>query len=97
MERVFTIEQSEVNVTGGRYTGSSPYSVAAKAARAIFKESSSKKKDIRFSLKEITRDSPGKVFKYIGIKQSLDKPIIVKRGDTAIEISHKYHVKSCRV
>lgn len=96
-DRSFTISHSEVGISGGRYVGKTPYAVAAKAARAIFKEYDSKKKpEIRFELKETTRDSKGKVFKYIGVKESLETPIVVKRGDSQITINHKYHVKSCR-
>ena len=98
VERTFTIVKSEVDVTGGKFVGKSPYNVAAKAARSIFKEAGkTRKREIRFSIQEVTRDSTGKVFNYIGVKESFDTPLIVKRGDTEVEIKHKYHVKSCRV
>lgn len=93
MDRSFTVSKSEVNVTGGSYKGKSPYNAAAKAARAIFKESGTKKKEIRFTLED---ESSGKTFNYIGVKESLDTPLVIKRGDSKIKIAHKYHIKSCR-
>lgn len=93
MDRVFTVSKSEVNVSGGTYKGKSPYNAAAKAARAIFKESNTKKKEIRFTLED---KASGKSFSYIGVKESFDTPIVIKRGDSQITIAHKYHIKSCR-
>lgn len=97
MDRTFTIVDSEVDVTGGKYVGKSPYSVASKAARAIFKQVKKGKTEVRFTLKETTPDSAGKLFRYVGVKTALEKPLVVKRGDSEIEIYHMYHVKSCRM
>lgn len=98
MSRSFTIEKSDVGETGGRFMGSEPYRVAAKVARSLFDSAGSKKKhhEIRFTIRETTADSPKKSYTYIGIKKSLHKPIIVKRGDVEIKIRHTYHVKSCQ-
>ena len=93
MDRIFTVSKSEVNVTGGEYKGKSPYRAAAKAARMIFKESATKKKEVRFTLED---KESGKTFNYIGVKESFDKPLVIKRGDSQISIAHKYHIKSCR-
>jgi Non-histone chromosomal protein MC1 len=96
-ERTFTIESSETNVTGGRFSGKSPYVVALKAARKLFRESSSAatKKQIRFQLRETTRGSPHAVYTYIGEKTLLPEPKVVVRGDTEITITHTYNVKAC--
>lgn len=93
MDRTFTVSKSEVNVTGGAYKGKSPYNAAAKAARAIFKESGTKKKEIRFTIED---KESGKAFNYIGVKEAFDQPLVIKRGDSEIKIAHKYHIKSCR-
>lgn len=98
--RNFTIEKSEIGVTGGLYTGKEPYRVASKAARALFKQleadkKKGKKKEIRFTLRETTADSNKKMYHYIGMKKALSQPLIVKRGDSEIKINHTYHVKSC--
>jgi len=96
-ERSFTVEYSDIGVTGGRYVGSSPYSVAAKAARALFKEHGGKKTMIRFKLRETTQGSNGTIRAYIGNKIKLPEPRIVVRGDSKITIEHVYRIKSCRV
>lgn len=97
MERSFTVKTSDVGVTGGRYVGKAPYNAAAKVARALFKSSKKGgKSTIRFTITETTRGSVGKEFTYIGMKQTLDEPLIVKRGDSEIKITHKYHVRSCK-
>jgi hypothetical protein len=98
MSRSFTVEKSEIGVTGGRYIGTEPYRVARKVARAMFDAATSakkKKKEIRFTLRETTEGSKKKVYHYIGMKKSLDKPVVVKRGNTDVTIRHIYHVKSC--
>lgn len=98
MSRSFTIEKSDIGETGGRFMGNEPYQVASKVARSLFKSASEHKKkktEIRFTIRETTEGSAKKLFTYIGMKKSLHKPIIVKRGDTEIKIRHTYHVKSC--
>lgn len=94
--RSFTIASSEIGVEGGRYMGSSPYTAAAKAARALYKEKKAGKKTaIRFTVRETTRGEDGKTFEYIGMKEQLDQPKEIKRGDTTITVTHVYRVKSC--
>lgn len=97
MDRFFTVETSEINVTGGRYKAKSPYNAAVKAARMLFKEQTGKKTKIRFVLRETTREGQGKTFEYIGIKQALAQPKVVVRGDSQITITHSYSVKSCKM
>lgn len=98
MSRSFTIHKSDIGETGGRFIGNAPYQVAAKVARSLFKHASEHKKkvhEMRFTIRETTEGSDKKMFTYIGLKKSLHKPIIVKRGDVEIKIHHTYHVKSC--
>lgn len=94
-ERFFTVEKSEIDKTGGRYSSSGPYNAAAKAARALFKEAPAKKSEIRFTLRETTQGSQGKSYTYIGVKTKLAHPKVIVRGDKEIKIKHEYSVKSC--
>lgn len=97
MDRSFTVESSDVGITGGRYMAKSPYNAAAKAARILFREQTGKKNKIRFHLRETTRESAGKTFEYIGVKSTLPNPKVIVRGDAEITIKHSYSVKSCKL
>ncbi len=95
-KRNFTIFSSEVKLPKdfeGRYEGSNPWTAAKKAARKIYEKTGTKKKEIRFTLRELGTD---KTYKYIGIKQKLDQPVVVKIKGSEITYNHKYHIKSCR-
>ena len=95
MKRTFTISKVDIknaDATGGRYEGKAPYGVAKKVCRAMFKIAP-KKKQIRFTIKETTRNSENKEFTYIGKKHKLDEPKIFKRGDTEIKVTHEYIIK----
>lgn len=95
--RSFTIDASEIGVSGGRYVSASPYQAAAKATRALYKEKkAAKKSSLRFTLRETTRAGEGGLYTYIGSKEKLDEPRIVERGDVKLTISHIYKVKSCK-
>lgn len=101
MSRSFTVDKSEIGVTGGRYMGTEPYRVAKKVARILLSSmpvtGKKAKKEIRFTLRETTEGSAKKLYHYIGMKKSLDTPLVVKRGDRDITIRNTYHVKSCSV
>jgi|Laugresbdmm110sn_1035088.scaffolds.fasta_scaffold01302_7 hypothetical protein len=91
-ERSFTVEKSDLGPKGGRYISASPYSAAAKAARIIMREKKASK--VKFTLRETTRNGKAKSYVYVGTKEKLTKPKIIKRGDTEIKITHAYKVKS---
>lgn len=97
MDRFFTVEASEVGITGGRYKAKSPYNAAAKAARILFREQKGTKTKIRFTIRETTREGTGKTYEYIGVKSALSQPKVVVRGDSQITITHSYSVKSCKM
>lgn len=106
MERSFTIDSSEIGITGGRYIGKSPYTAAAKASRVLFREQKGKKTKIRFTLRETTRESTGKVFEYIGVKNTLASPLVLKdknknpildKDGNPVMLKHTYSVKSCKL
>ncbi len=94
-ERFFTVEKSDIKKDGGRFSSSTPYNAAAKAARSLFRQYKGAKTEIRFTLRETTQGSANKTYTYIGIKTVLNKPKVIVRGDKEILIEHEYSVKSC--
>lgn len=98
-KRSFTVDNCEVKISGStRFLSKTPSSAAAKAARRIFKEvSNPKKEEVRFTLRETTQGSTGKLYRYIGIKKKLEQPKVVSIAGTNVTYTHTYHVKSCRL
>ncbi len=99
-DRSFTVEKSEVKTASEspRYVSKTPGAAAAKAARRIFAEiKDAKKTEVRFSIRETTQDSAKKEYKYIGIRQKLDKPKVLAIAGKDISITHEFKVKSCRI
>ena len=98
-KRSFTIDNCEAKISGQtRFISKTPSAAAAKAARRIFKEVTNPKKDeIRFTLRETTQGSAGKLYRYIGIKRKLAEPKVVSIAGTNVTYTHTYHVKSCRL
>lgn len=92
-ERTFTIEESEVKVTGGRFKAATPAAAAKKAARKQFREAHHGcKRVVSFKLRETTRGSDGAIFAYKGKKVKLDKPVTIKHGDVEITYDYTYSV-----
>jgi hypothetical protein len=99
-KRSFTIDQSEVKLgedSSSRYIARTPLAAAAKAARRIFANVTGKKQEVRFTLRETTQDSKGKLYKYIALKQKLDKPKVVNLNGNEVTYNHTYKVKSCKI
>jgi hypothetical protein len=78
------------DIVGGRFTGKVPSVVAKKVARKLLQDS---KTTVYFSIRETTKDSAKKTFNYVGTKQTISPPKIVKRGDVEIRITKEYIVK----
>lgn len=95
-ERSFTVEKSDLGAkaVGGRYMSQSAYAAASKAARILMRDHKASK--VKFTLRETTRGGKGKEYTYVGTKEKLSKPKIIKRGSTEIKISHIYKVKSVK-
>ena len=84
----------------GRYCGKKPKQAANKAFSSIIKDLKKNDKkegsvnvDINFSIKECTRNSKHKEYKYIGKRESLETPVKVeiKNSDgTVKEIEYKF-------
>jgi hypothetical protein len=94
--RSFTVIKCSVKcdaAEGGRYKGKIPSQAARKAGRALLK--SSKKRQLKFTLRETTQGSAHKEFTYTATKVKLDKPQTIKRGDSSITVTHQYLVRAC--
>lgn len=94
--RSFTVTKCNVkcdNSEGGRYMGKIPSQAARKAGRALLK--SSKKKQLKFTIRETTQGSNQKEFTYTATKVKLDKPQVIVRGDSKITVTHEYLVRAC--
>jgi len=99
-DRSFTVEKSEVKTASEspRYVSKTPSGAAAKAARRIFAEiKDTKKTEVRFTIRETTLGSANKEYRYIGIRQKLEKPKVVAIAGKEISITHEFKVKSCRI
>lgn len=99
-DRSFTIIKCEVEIPSDnpRYVSKTPGSAAAKAARRIFASIKNKTKhEVRFTLKETTQGSSGKLFRYIGLKEKLSEPKVTVIAGKEIVRTHVFKVKSCRL
>jgi hypothetical protein len=81
MSRTFTIANSCVDSSGGRYKSATPASAAKKAASKLFKKAKAiaKYKNIRritFSIRETTVGSDKNVYDYKANRVKLDKPVV---------------------
>lgn len=91
------------NEVQGRYCGKKPKQAANKAFSSIIKdykktggENGGVNLDINFSIRECTRNSKHKEYKYIGKRQVLENPVKVKIAnvDGSIkQIEYKFHNK----
>lgn len=94
MERTFTIEKTPVKEgDGGRYTGKTPSQAAKKAGRALLKLTT--KRQVKFTLREMTQGSKKKEYNYTATKLKLDEPKVIQRGDSQITIQYEYLIKAC--
>ena len=90
--RNFTVEFCELLNMGGVFKGRNPGQAAKKAARKLFKISP-KKKQIQFTLREMTQGSEKKEYRYVATKQLLDTPKVIQRGPVSITVTTEYIVK----
>ena len=101
-KRRFTIKSTEAKLPqgySGHFESNSPWAAARKATRAIYRESKTTKKEIRFVLRETTQGSAHKEYHYIGVKRKLEKPVdtgrVNAKGEPIIA-KFEYHAKACR-
>jgi len=93
--RNFTVEMCSVESLGGIYKGKTPGQAARKAARKLFKISPARK-SIEFTLREQTRGSEGKEYKYMAVQSVLAEPKVIRRGDVDITVTKEYIVKAVK-
>jgi hypothetical protein len=80
---------------GGTYLSSAPMNAAKKAARQLFAKAHRAQK-ITFVLRETTRGSAKKTYKYVATKTKLSPPKKVTRGGVTIVLKHEYEVKAAK-
>lgn len=94
-----SIPEDDLSAKGGRYTGKTPMQAAKKIFTRICRlaAKSSESEDTEFgyifSIQETTMSSHKKVFTYQGVRQRLDEPQEISKGDTKYYISFKSTVK----
>lgn len=96
-KRSFTIDHAEVPTTdfsNSRFESREPRGAAMKAARRLF-DIFPKKKEIKFTIRETTQGSAGRKYTYYGLREKLEKPVVLQLGDREVTYEHKYKVRSC--
>ena len=93
--RSFTVMSSTAKgASGGTYLSTAPLNAAKKAARQLFAKSATRTNKIKFVLRETTRGSKKKTYKYVATKKKLSPPKTVMRGNVKIVLKHEYEVKA---
>ena len=78
-KRTFTVESSSTGVKSGRYVSESPLDAAKKAATQLFRKAGGENSStVKMTLRETTRGSDKKTWKYVATRVKKDKPISVK-------------------
>jgi len=92
------IDPSKLTKGGGRYTGKNPMQAGKKAFTKIYRASgvSDKKLSYVFSIQEVTSGGGSKVFTYIGVREKLQNPKTVSRGDSSYAVNYTSTVKAYR-
>ncbi len=89
------VDPASLSSGGGRYTGNNPMQAAKKAftriSRAACKDGEC---TYIFSIQETTQGSAKKIFQYRGVREELDEPTMIKKGDTEYPIKFKSAVRS---
>ena len=97
MTNTYTVYKSLMG-TGGVYKSSSPMSAAKKAASRLFKKMddsrSSGLKVIHFAMRETTRGSAKKVFKYVAKRVELANPVVLNIKGKEVVYRYKIDIKS---
>tara|TARA_B100000795_G_scaffold2296_1_gene1596 strand:+ start:9454 stop:9762 length:309 start_codon:yes stop_codon:yes gene_type:complete len=93
-KRTFTVESSNVEKSGGRYTSKNPQAAAKKAASQLFKNAAKTKhktkKQINLSLRETTIGSEKKIHEYVAKRIKLKTPKVIEiKG---VQIVYKYTI-----
>ena len=95
-ERTFTVQGSELAVTGGTYRSSTPMAAGKKAGRQLFKAARAGTKSIKFILRETTRGSEKKAYFYEAFINYLKEPKVITRNGVEIKITKEMKLKTCQ-
>jgi len=94
MDRSFTVSNSSIKESGGRYISKTPSAAAKKAASKLFakkdKDAKNKTNSVKFDLRESTRGSDKKVYTYTAVREKLPKQ--TTRVINGVEIVNKYKI-----
>jgi|TARA_Y100000389_G_C17427902_1_gene500708 hypothetical protein len=97
-KRTFTVESSNVQESGGRYTSKSPQAAAKKAASQLFKKAAKTKhktkKQINLSLRETTVGSDKKIHEYVAKRIKLKTPKVIEIKGVKIVYKFTIDVKA---
>jgi len=95
MPRKFKLVNSDFS---GSYTGNTPKQAAQKAYTQLKLKFNTKRK-LNFSIKETTKDSAKKIYKYFGQSEKLTTPQIVQFGSgaNATEVTYTHKNKVYRI
>ena len=99
-KRSFTlthIKGDKTKISENRFVSSTPASAAKKAFTRICRDKKiSGVCSYQISMKETTRGSNEKVYKYDLKREKLKKPLIVQRGEVKIKIEFETKIKSVK-
>jgi spore coat protein U-like protein len=97
-KRTFTVDSSNVEEKGGRYTSKNPLSAAKKAASQLFKKAAKTKhktkKQLKFDLRETTNGTDKKIMKYVAKRVKLAQPKVVEIMGSKITYNYKIVVRA---
>jgi hypothetical protein len=93
-KRSFTVVAANHGKNGGRYMSATPMAAAKKAGRQLFNEAKKTIRTIHFVVRETTRGSAKKEFKYVITKHKLAKPKTIERGGVKVHVHHEYAISA---
>lgn len=93
-KRSFTVVAANHGKNGGRYLSATPMAAAKKAGRQLFNEAKKTIRTIHFVVRETTRGSAKKEFKYVITKHKLAKPKTIERGGVKVHVHHEYAISA---
>lgn len=94
--RTFTIHKihnDKYKKCCGRYKNDNPQDAAKKAFRKVLEKDNSKHISFDIEMRETTRGSKHKIYRYTFTRVLRKKPIVVKKGDRTIIYKYKIHSK----
>jgi len=88
------IDTEKLTTGGGDYSGKNPMQAAKKAFTRISKSSGKDQCVYIFSMQEINTTKDAKIFTYRGVREKLEKPLDVNKGESSFQVNFKTTVRS---